>query len=262
MSFAHNDGNRFPLSLHEGLNYASAFCWFGAYVSLFTKVAGEKNILGVSLQSLTALVVAEINGFLIAAAQAWYTGSTLDADVVACAAVTTFSSIIALYVVSTKLSNTYEEDKDSFGKFLCPWRSGYKRLDRRAHWMSLYALAFIFCLPLWFMRRSVVPSVISLWECFDDMVLALAFVPQLSMFYSKRPRRISKPLGTFVVLLLLARVFTLVYWATFPQLAGETPVGRGVHIVTEICNVAILADFVYYYLASASKGLPSVYLPV
>lgn len=247
----------------EGFNYAAALSWFTAYLVLMRQVAKEKSILGISLQCLTALVVAEINSLLVTVTMSLYQGHTLGSDVILCGLVTTLTSIGALYVTASRMSNTYEEQCDSFGRFMCPIKTGIKRVDRRIHWLSLYVLCFAAAVPMALVRRrDVLPPALSFWECFDDMLLALALVPQLAMFYSKRPRRISTPLGLFVVFLLGARVSTLLYWLLTPLAFRAYPTGRGVHISTEILNIAILVDFLYYFAKSKALGYPSIVLPV
>jgi len=257
--------------LHDLLNYATAASWFCGYVALLQKLRRDRSALGLSLQTLTALVISELNTLLIILFVYISKGIHFGVDFILCDVATVVVSGWTLLTIHRKFFNSYEEDRDTFGKKFCPCSSSKGRsqygvspglISRRVHWLFLYLLAACFAVPLFVFRRQSLPPLLSFFECFDDMLLALALLPQLSMFYGKRPRRVSHLLGRFVVFLLLARVCSLFYWLTDPLFRSEPIPGRGVHISTEIINLAILSDFTYYYLTSSYKGHKDINLPL
>ncbi|KAL8432432.1 hypothetical protein Efla_000209 [Eimeria flavescens] len=242
------------------------------------KVHKERNAYGLSFQTLFALVVVEASNVLLIICLLSYHSKPFHADffLVDCS-----SAIISICVFVYLYRNfwpTYEKQRDTFGQ-------KYLRLLKipscgpNSHVCFLYILAFIVSVFMFILRRSpYAPSVsdvtrsgngrlavgmlLSLWECFNDSVLALALLPQLFMFYNKRPRRVTNLLGTFVAMLFCARTLAFIYWISFPLFHRGQPTGRGIHLATEALNIVILLDFLYYYVKAKLSGQEDIALPI
>ncbi|PFH35303.1 hypothetical protein BESB_061900 [Besnoitia besnoiti] len=259
---------------HDLLNYCTAVLWLFAYVALMMKVHRERNAYGLSFQSLFALVWVEVSNVLLIISLLLYHDKAVHMEffVVDCS-----SALVSLGVflyINRYFSSTYESQRDNFGKRFCRGLCG----DRYG-WAFLYLVAFALSCPMFLLRRSkyatplttlasrgsfraLLATLLSFWECYNDSVLALALVPQLFMFYNKRPRKVTNLLGTFVALLFFARVFAFLYWITFLWFHPVLPSGRGVHLVTEALNILILLDFLYHYIRAKLAGERDISLPI
>eukprot|EP01066_Platyproteum_vivax_P013700 Platyproteum_vivax@DN618_c0_g1_i1.p1 len=273
-------------TFHDATNYLTALLWFLAYASLLQKLRRERSAVGLSLQSLLALVLSELNSVaLLLAVHFSVNDSKLNWDFLLCDTLTSLIAIATLYTVIRRFSNSYESHKDTFGRKFCSiiaccglFQPGDYRLHEKkdgplplsrgvcsgkCYWFFLYILAFAIAAPLFVFRRTgTIPPLLSAWECLDDSLLAVALIPQLFMFYNRRPRRVSQPLGRFVVLMLLARICSFSYWYTDPWFHRVGLPGRGVHLVTEALNILILLDFAYHFVKSSTKGYREVQLPI
>jgi len=255
---------------HDALNYATAASWLCGYIALLQKLRRDRSAIGLSMQTLTALVISECNTLIIILLFYLLNHIEFGIGFVLCDVATVVVSAWTLLIIHRKFSNSYEEDRDVFGMKFClcspkarqQIRGKRSLFQRRMHWGFLYILSAALALPIFFLRRQSMPHWLSYFECFDDVLAALALLPQLFMFYSKRPRRVSQLLGRFVIFLLLARVCSFAFWLTDPLFRIKTIPGRGVHLVSELMNVAILSNFTYYYFTASYKGLKDINLPL
>eukprot|EP00922_Rhytidocystis_sp_ex-Travisia-forbesii_P066104 GHVS01098169.1.p1 GENE.GHVS01098169.1~~GHVS01098169.1.p1 ORF type:complete len:285 (+),score=18.92 GHVS01098169.1:293-1147(+) len=255
--------------IHDLLNYGTAFWWFVAYASLLQKLKRERSSLGLSLQTLLALVFVEVNNVVLIVCLAVYLGKPvfhLDFWIVDCT--TALMSAYTFIYVYRSFYASYEKQKDTFGKKIFGLFCCFQVFTDKYYGLFIYFLSALIALPIFLCRHSLSmtsslgASLLSYWECFDDSVLALALLPQLFMFYNKRPRKVNALLGRFVVCLLLARVLAFAYWLTFPWFHASPQRGRGVHLFTEALNILVLADFVFYYIKAKLKGQEHVTLPI
>lgn len=244
--------------IHEVLNIA--------------KLRQDRSAAGLSLQTLLALFLTEFNNLIaiILAHSEFSLEFRTCRILINC--LTCVLSLFAYVTVVKKYQASYEYDRDSFGahplNIVClkrrrtPRKQDVCGLGVRLHWLTLYAYAISFGAILQRFRRHALPSWFGFWECSIDMLMALALIPQLHMFWSSRSRRVSGLLGRFVVCLLLAKIASLIYWLSDVLFHGAYVPGRGIHILTETLNIVILLDFAYYYVVSKRKGLYDVTLPV
>eukprot|EP00922_Rhytidocystis_sp_ex-Travisia-forbesii_P005269 GHVS01007683.1.p1 GENE.GHVS01007683.1~~GHVS01007683.1.p1 ORF type:complete len:343 (+),score=47.29 GHVS01007683.1:228-1256(+) len=254
--------------IHDLLNYGTAFWWFIAYAALLQKLRRERSALGLSLQTLFALVFVEVNNVILIVSLAVYLGKPvfqLDFWIVDCT--TAMMSAYTFAYVYRNFFASYEKQKDTFGRKLCSVFCCFQTLTEHYYGLFLYVLSALIALPIFLFRHaapssSSTSSILSFWECFDDSVLSIALLPQLFMFYNKRPRKVNALLGRFVVCLLLARALAFAYWLTFPLFHAVPQRGRGVHLFTEALNLLILSDFVFYYIKAKLKGHQHVTLPI
>uniref|UniRef100_A0A0G4F9T4 ER lumen protein-retaining receptor n=1 Tax=Chromera velia CCMP2878 TaxID=1169474 RepID=A0A0G4F9T4_9ALVE len=246
--------------VHDMMNYGTALFWFLGYVIIIWKVKKDRSAAGISLQSLFALFLSEFNNVVLQVILAWTYNFSLGLAFWICDVSTSILSFFSWYHIFTKYYSSYEKDRDTFGLKFC--RVLPNNLGKKVYAFFLYFVAFVITIPLFIFRRTRLPTLYSLYECFDDTMLALALIPQLYMFYNRRPRRVSSLLGHFVVLLFIARLCALSYWLTYPIFHSGAIPSRGLHICTELFNLLILLDFLYYYLVAAVKGEKDIALPL
>ncbi|CUV07147.1 unnamed protein product [Cryptosporidium hominis] len=279
-----NKKNFFFLSLNKYVWVHDACSWFHAlmcitcYGVITFKVYSDRSALGISMQTLCALCFSEFCGALLNVWFSLYTGITLDwsfqIDIIS-----TFLSVLCLYTVWKKFSNSIEDQYDTFGlNILVRILSimGSKSVDKDAmrngeragkikptgiaglisgslYWLVLYILAiplsFIFLMFRTRRRLGLITSLLA----YDDAVRALALVPQLYMFHIKSPRKVSEHLALFVVFEFILKVLALFYWISMPlfRMPHES---RNYNIAVQIFNIGILLDFAYHYFRAKFNG--------
>lgn len=215
-------------AIHELLNLVIALFWLLAYASLLQKLRQEKTAIGLSFQTLFALVFTNINKLLLSVLSYAEFSTQLRSAQLISRFTTCMLSIITYAAVVRKFGISYEFDRDSFGvhplNIFCLLR---KRATKsrasffgiRKHWITLYIYAAVFGGLLQYLRRQELPKWFGFWECTVDMVTALALLPQLHMFWTKRNRPVNALLGRFVVFMLLAKMTSLFYWLVIPHAA-------------------------------------------
>ncbi|POM83416.1 ER lumen protein retaining receptor family protein [Cryptosporidium meleagridis] len=262
------------------INFATALSWFCAYLALFLKLKREKNVVGLSLQTMLMLVVAECNHVLITAVLSSHYHVELGLDFYLCDCSTALLSAVTFAYIYFNFYETYESNRDTFGlnvtDFIFCWilkadRSNYfiqkksnryYSISKKIFWLTIYILNIFLGLIIFFLRKSSSPPIISFWESYMDSLLSLALLPQIFMFYNKKPRKVSSLLAHFVVFILLARVFMLLYWILYPLFKLSIVPGRKLHIFSESLNVTFLMHFMYYFIRSKLNGENEILLPL
>eukprot|EP00919_Chromeraceae_sp_WS-2016_P063748 GHVR01150885.1.p1 GENE.GHVR01150885.1~~GHVR01150885.1.p1 ORF type:complete len:270 (-),score=25.46 GHVR01150885.1:18-827(-) len=258
----HSGSNNYRFDfLHDALNYATAIFWFLAYLTILLKVHRDKSALGISLQSLFALFLSELNNVILQILLSFSYSFTLGKAFWACDVSTTLLSFLAWWYIFNFYYSSYERDRDTFGLKFCKLVLDPKKA-RAVYPLFVYLVALILTIPLFLLRRTRLSVVFSLYECMDDTLLAIALIPQLYMFYNKRPRKVSNLLGDFVVLLFMARMCALIYWLSYPLFHPGSVPSRGLHIGTEILNIIILADFLYHFAKAKYRRESDISLPI
>jgi len=78
----------------------------------------------------------------------------------------------------------------------------------------------------------------------------------------QQDRVVSPQLANFVALTALNRLCTLVFWTAYPYIFwNRYPDNRGVQMASEILNLLILSDFLYYFIKARIKGQNVVIIP-
>ncbi|CDJ52016.1 hypothetical protein, conserved [Eimeria brunetti] len=216
--------------LHDILNYSTAIFWLLAYVAVLQKVHKEKSACGLSFQTLFALVLVEVSNVLLIVSLLSYHSKPFNMDFFLVDCTSAAISILAFVYLYRNYRHSYEKQRDSFGhKYMRLLRLPASWCGPYSHLFFLYFLSLFLSFTMFLLRRSPhAPALaqvarygngrlalglfLSLWECFNDSVLALALLPQLQMFYSRRPRKVNSLLGTFVAMLFCARTLAFVYW--------------------------------------------------
>lgn len=267
-------------SFIDVLNFATAVSWFFAYLSLFFKLKREKNIIGLSLQTILILVVAECNHVLITIILSSHYHVKLGLDFYLCDFSTALLSLATFTYIYSNFYETYEKNRDTFGLNITNLLVGYiskangddaydSKKRNRVHptsknifWLAIYVINFFIGSIIFLFRKSSSPPLISFWESYMDSLLSLALLPQIYMFYNKKPRKVSSPLAHFVAFILLARMLMLLYWILYPLFKYSIVPGRRLHIFSESLNVIFLSHFMYHFLRSKFLGESDVSLPL
>ena len=72
----------------------------------------------------------------------------------------------------------------------------------------------------------------------------------------------SPQLANFVVLIALNRLCTLTFWTIYPWVfSWRYPDNRGVQMASEIINLLIISDFLYYFIKAKIRGENFVRVP-
>jgi hypothetical protein len=162
--------------------------------------------------------------------------------------------------------SSYEAEKDSFGIGLlerldCLPKSGPLRHRPVFASLLIYSATLMGALLWYFVRQSQAGFALGYYCCLYEAMSAVALVPQLWMF--NQDRRVPAPLATFVVLVAVSRLCTLGFWTAYPTVhPWRVPANRSVQIGSEIVNLLILSDFMYYWLRSTLRGDKDVVLPL
>jgi hypothetical protein len=174
--------------------------------------------------------------------------------------------VFVLHTVLTKFLPTYESEKDNFGEGLLEklfakyYRSSVSvssRLLGRGGF--LYVVALALGLVWYAVRRSHQSFLTSYFCCVYEVLCAVALLPQLWMF--QKDRVASPQLANFVVLIAVNRLCTLAFWTIYPWIFWRYPDNRGVQMASEIINLLIISDFLFYYVKARLRGEEFVRIP-
>ena len=168
-----------------------------------------------------------------------------------------------LYYIFARLLSTYEVNLDNFGEGFSPITIGdHSTVLSRIISRVAVSLTFSSGLGLiwWFFRRSRQAFAASFFTCFYEVLGAVALFPQLWMF--QKTRVASPQLANFVAMIALNRLCTLTFWIVYPWIfQWRYPDNRGIQMASEVLNLVIISDFLYYYLKAKYRGESSVRIP-
>ncbi|KAH8741098.1 hypothetical protein FG386_001650 [Cryptosporidium ryanae] len=262
------------------VNIATAVSWFFAYLTLLIKIRRNNNVIGLSLQTLVILVIAECNHVMITLALSFYFGATLGIDFYLCDCTTAILSVTTLICILKNYSELYERERDNFGANIANYAlrllsiSEYKTVSKKCEheyfnplavkycWLSIYLVNIFISIAIFAFRKSNLPTFISFWESYMDGLSSIALLPQLHMFFNKRPRKVPPILIQFVSFILLARLLMLLYWLLYPLFREVVFPGRVLHILSELMNVLFLINFVFYNIKSRIINQKHASLPM
>ncbi|KAK6590566.1 hypothetical protein RS030_152390 [Cryptosporidium xiaoi] len=254
--------------LLDVINIATAISWFFAYLSLLIKVRRNNNVIGLSLQTLIILVIAECNHVVITLVLSFYFGVVPGIDFYLCDCTTAMLSITTLVYILKNYGDIYEKERDNFGanianyafRLLLPKEGGIVRKKNKFEdtdplaikygWLSIYFVNVFISIALFAFRKSNLPALLSFWESYMDGLSSVALLPQLHMFFNKRPRKVPPTLIQFVSFILLGRLLMLLYWLLYPLFREALVPGRLLHISSELMNALLLSNFIFYNIRS------------
>jgi hypothetical protein len=233
----------------------------GSFVALYLQVKNRKSALGLSLQTVGAVAASRVLHLFSHPLGVHYRPDTVPIGVFV---LLDYSNAIlacfALYFICVSHLNTYEAEKDNFSQNF--WiKFGLDRdLVFKLRYTFIYIIAAIFGLIWYLVRRSHQGFFISYFCCYYEALCAVALLPQLWMF--QQDRVVSPQLANFVALTAANRLFTLVFWVAYPYVFwNRYPDNRGVQMTSEVLNLLILSDFLYYFIKARMKGQQVVVIP-
>lgn len=226
-----------------------------AFFLLTFKIFSQSSARDLSQKSLTAYAFVFFARLLSVLWQQGYLPFDKSGDFVyqACEIFSLVMALVALYLTTFKYRKNYNAEADSFGSFV-PMNGG----------------AFLIILPAFFFALLVHPSLNNFFVtdvawAFACYLETLAVVPQLRMIKKggTRANIIVEPYTAhWLFSLALARFFHVVFWLFSYHELNSTDddafflnsiVGYVV-MLSQICQLIIMMDYIYYYLRSAARG--------
>jgi len=237
----------------------SDVCLGGACASVILKLLKSKSAAGMSLQTLFTVAAARCVHTVSHTLRLHYSPDHLPSSLYVCTDLLNACVAVACLVFFLGFHMpTYEREKDIFGLQV------FQRLNffpKGSMWKDspLVAASFLYFVIavlafLWnLVRRGVRSFAINYFCCFYEVACAVALIPQLWMF--QQDKRVSPLLGNFVVWTALSRMTLLLFWVLFPWVYPlRIPENRGIQMASEILNLLILSDFLYYWARAKLRG--------
>mmetsp|Transcript_23496 Transcript_23496/g.43276 ORF Transcript_23496/g.43276 Transcript_23496/m.43276 type:complete len:294 (+) Transcript_23496:31-912(+) len=246
----------------DGLIATSDVCICGTFLTVCMKLQTSRSGAALSLQTMCAIVGARtlhvlshpIGVHYLPSVLPWSLFATMDA-LNACL------GLACLWFFLTYYYPSYEREKDNFGIQLVHRLGDLGVVPKTQMFQTgplaagifLYSAVILGAFGWYLVRRSPLSFACSYFCCFYEVLTALALLPQLWMFY--QDKRVSNLLANFVVFTALNRLCTLCFWISYPWVyTYRYPDNRGNQIVSEILNLIILSDFLYFWAKSKLKG--------
>eukprot|EP00927_Polykrikos_kofoidii_P070539 TRINITY_DN6693_c0_g3_i1.p1 TRINITY_DN6693_c0_g3~~TRINITY_DN6693_c0_g3_i1.p1 ORF type:complete len:265 (+),score=29.53 TRINITY_DN6693_c0_g3_i1:140-934(+) len=243
----------------DGLIVCSDLCICGTFASVLMKLKRDRNAVGLSLQTLTAVIMARSLHVFSHLLGLHYKPTQLPITLyVMLDLLNAALGMAAIVTFITQFMSTYEREKDNFGihlfqRFnLLPKKGPFSEGPLPAS-MFMYSVVTVLAFGWYYVRRSRLSFLSNYFCCFYEVLLAVALFPQLWMFH--QDKRVSPLLANFVVLTATTRAFTLAFWFFYPTVfPWSYPDNRGIQMTSEILNIAILSDFLFYWIRSKVRG--------
>lgn len=251
----------FSGALLDGLILCSDAALMGSFISLFLQIRIRRSAVGISLQTLGAVVVARTLHLISHPTDLHFSPVGLPfAIFMLFDYVNVFLGIsLVLYIFKNYLM-TYESKKDSFSQRLLLKLGLSESSASVLRFGFIYVLAAVFGIIWHFVRRSHHTFIVSYFCCYYEALCAVALLPQLWMF--QQDRVVSPQLANFVALTAFNRFFTLLFWVSYPYVYPmRFPDNRGVQMTSEILNLLILSDFLFYFVRAKIRGQKLVVIP-
>lgn len=234
---------------------------FASFLAVFKKATQDQTASGISLQTLGCVVTARCSHLLSHYLNLHFRPNSIPFSIYALMDVLNAAmGVFVLYTIVSKYLHTYESKKDNFGRgFLA--RIGVPENSRIAQFGFMYLLTVILAFGWYLVRRSHASFWVSYFCCFYEVLCAVALLPQLWMF--QQDRVVSPLLANFVAMTAINRCCTLLFWLSYPWVhVYRYPDNRGVQMASEILNILILSDFLYYVIKAKLAGQRQVVLPM
>eukprot|EP00929_Paragymnodinium_shiwhaense_P042319 TRINITY_DN21917_c0_g1_i1.p1 TRINITY_DN21917_c0_g1~~TRINITY_DN21917_c0_g1_i1.p1 ORF type:complete len:264 (-),score=32.20 TRINITY_DN21917_c0_g1_i1:180-971(-) len=234
-------------------------CICGTFVSILLRLRRERTAAGLSMLTILTVVTARSLHLISHLCGLHYVPSMVpDFIFMLFDVVNASAGLLVVYEFFTKYRHTYEKEKDNFAvhlfqKFDLLPKTGPLAEGPLLSAVFMYSLVAVCALAWYSVRRTRHSFLTSYFCCYYEVLTMVALFPQLWMFH--QDKRVSPLLGNFVVLTALNRFFTLLFWASYPRVfLYRYPDNRGVQMASEILNILILSDFIYYWVRSKMRG--------
>jgi hypothetical protein len=233
----------------------------GSFVALYLQVKSRKSALGLSLQTVGAVAAARLLHLFSHPIGIHFRPDTLPFWLFALLDYANAGfGLFVVYFIFANYMNTYEAEKDNFSQNFWLKLGVSKDVVSKLKWAFIYIIAALLGLVWHFVRRSHHSLGVSFFCCYYEVLCAIAILPQLWMF--QQDRVVSPQLANFVALTAANRLFTLVFWVSYPYVFwNRYPDNRGVQMASEVLNLIILSDFLYYFIRARMRGQKVVVIP-
>jgi hypothetical protein len=242
----------------DGCIISSDVCILGTFAAVFLQLFTSQSAEGMSLQTLIAVVTSRSLhllshwlGIHYRPTQIWSSLYFLFDIVNAAVGI----GCISIFMVH---KGSYDEEKDNFGihifdRFQLIPKSGPLASRPVLAASFVYAVTVILAFFWSFFRTSAGSWYLNYFCCVYEVMCMVALIPQLWMFH--KDKWVSQLLGWFVVMVAANRVCTLTFWLSYTWVnPWSSPANRGTQILTELLNLAVLADFLFYWARAKLRG--------
>lgn len=242
----------------DGCIVCSDLATAGTFGSVLLQLQSSRSAEGISLQTLLAVVSARVLHLGSQCFGIHYRPVLLPGAFFAGMDVANAAAGVGCVVLFAKHWSSYQVDSDNFGIVLFDRlglvpKSG--PLSNRAVLAAVFLYAVILVLALLWscVRQSTGSWLMSYYCCVYEAICTVALLPQLWMFH--KDKWVNQLLGTFVVMVALNRLCTLTFWLTYTWVNPySAPANRYIQICIELLNLAVLGDFLYYFVRAKLRG--------
>jgi hypothetical protein len=251
----------FSSAMLDAVIFMSDLSLLGSFVSLFLQVKNRRSATGISLQTVAAVAASRCLHLISHPTSLHFVPMSLPIGLFYLMDyLNAFVGLGVLFYIMTNHISTYESEKDNFShKFLSKWITD-QSVVRSLRYVFIYVVAGLFGFVWYLVRRSQHTFILSYFCCYYEAICAVALLPQLWMF--QQDKVVSPQLANFVVAIGCNRFFTLIFWLSYPYVyPNRYPDNRGVQMTSEILNLLILSDFLYYYIKAKIRGDKIIVIP-
>lgn len=235
----------------------------GTFLAVLLKLQSSRSAAGLSLQTLVTVVAARTLHLASHFLKLHYQPTVLPWILYpAFDVVNAGLGITCVFLFGSYYRASYEAEKDNFGIQIYDKLGLLPKADKQepgSFRRNFVAMSFLYVVIVvmsfvWYcIRRSPSTFLVSYYCCFYEVMSAMALIPQLWMFH--QDRKVNGLLANFVVLTAMSRVFVLSFWIAYPWVYyWSNPDNRGIQMASEVLNIIILSDFLYYWVRAKLRG--------
>jgi len=242
----------------DGCIMSSDVAILGTFLAVFLQLKTTQSCQGMSLQTLIAVVSARVLHLCSHWFNIHYRPQELPASMYFGFDIINAAIGIGCIMIFTVHKETYEMEKDNFGihifdRFQLTPKSGLFASRPVLAASFVYGVTLVLAFFWSFVRVSAGSWSVNYFCCVYEVMCMLALIPQLWMFH--QDKWVSQLLSWFVVMVALNRVCTLTFWISYPWVnPWSSPANRGIQIFTELLNLAVLGDFLFYWVRAKIRG--------
>lgn len=275
------------------ISYSHALVYIIVYLSLLWKVVSDKAAIGISLQSVSALMVSEVIIIGMTLSHIVYHLQTLPPAsffIIDCP-----SLILSVLLVAAvhKYWTRYEDELDTWGLNIINYVLYYTAKNqffteaqvqyidhlgrlkakgtlglflKRTYYTVFYIASALLAAVFWCIRKQLyigsqmtVAHHIHEWSISSvDAIRGLALIPQIYMFSTSKVPIVSSHLRLFISFEILSRILALTYWITLPLFYPRFGMHmRGYNIFVHFINLIAILSITLYSLTHRKKKMVS-----